>query len=38
MLIPCTPLENPSFPKHFWLGLALAATIWGLLSLGTAIG
>ena len=38
MSIPCTPIENLIFPKHFWLGLAMAATIWALLSLGTAIG
>lgn len=36
--IPYIPQVDQTFPKHFWLGLAMAAAIWALLVLGTAIG
>jgi hypothetical protein len=39
MSFPCIPqVGHQTFPKHFWLGLAMAASIWALLGLGTAIG
>ena len=37
MSISCIPHTEQAFPKHFWLALALAASIWALLGLGTAI-
>jgi hypothetical protein len=36
--IPYIPQVDQTFPKHFWPGLAMAAAIWALLGLGTAIG
>ena len=38
MSIPCIPQATQTFPKNFWLGLTMAASIWALLGLGTAIG
>lgn len=32
------PQSGQLFLKQFWLGLAMAMTIWALLGLGTAIG
>ena len=32
------PQAGQTFPKQFWLGIAMASSIWALLGLGTAIG
>lgn len=37
MLTPLTSQLSQSFPRNFWLGLAMAASLWALLGLGTAI-
>lgn len=38
MSFPCNPHVGKTFPKHFWLGLGMAAFIWTILGLGTTIG
>lgn len=35
--IPRMPVGERSFPKHFWLGVAMAAMIWGMLGVGATI-
>jgi hypothetical protein len=37
MLISCIPPAEKTFMKHFWLAMALIASIWALLGIGTAI-
>lgn len=37
MSISCVPHKEKTFLNQFWLGLAIAALIWVLLGLGTAI-
>ena len=47
MSISCNPPEGitiprmstgeRSFPKHFWLGVAMATLIWGMLGVGATI-
>ena len=29
--------RNGFLPKNFWLGLVFAASLWGLLAVGTAL-
>lgn len=38
MATPLFPSLSRVFPKNFWLGIALAICLWGLLALGTVIG
>ncbi len=38
MSTPYISRECVTFPKNFWLGLALSALLWALLGLGAAIG
>jgi len=33
-----TPISSQSFPRNFWLGLALAAGLWTLVGLATILG
>ena len=37
MSISCITPTEQTFPKHFWLALTMAASIWALLGLATAI-
>jgi len=38
MSVSCQkPGDVATFPKHFWLAVAIGVTLWALLSFGTAI-
>lgn len=37
MPMSCIPPAEKAFIKHFWLAMALIASIWALLGIGTAI-
>lgn len=38
MVTHTTPISGQSFPRNFWLGLALAAGLWALVGLATVFG